>query len=45
LAYYYDHQEEVDEDIARRLRKVGEIQSRLGDSPLARKLKVLTNQP
>ncbi|MGA2065966.1 MAG: DUF433 domain-containing protein [Thermoguttaceae bacterium] len=39
LAYYYDHQEEVDGDIARRLHKVGGIQSRLGDSPLARRLK------
>ena len=45
LAYYYDHQDEVDQDIARRLDKVDETQSRLGDSPLARKLKVLTNQP
>jgi uncharacterized protein (DUF433 family) len=45
LGYYYDHQEEVDEDIAERLRKVDEIQSRLGDSPLARKLKVLKNRP
>ena len=45
LAYYYDHQEEVDQDIARRLQKVGEIQSRLADSPLARKFKVLKNQP
>jgi uncharacterized protein (DUF433 family) len=39
LAYYYDHQEEVDQDIARRLHKVDEIQSRLGDSAVARKLK------
>ena len=45
LAYYYDHQEEVDQDIARRLQKVGEIQSRLGDSPLARRLKGVKNQP
>ena len=45
LAYYYDHEEEVDRDIARRMNKVGEIQSRLGDSPLARKLKVMKNQP
>ena len=45
LAYYYDHQAEVDQDIAGRLRKVDEIQSRLGDSPLATKLKVLKNQP
>jgi uncharacterized protein (DUF433 family) len=41
LAYYYDHQQEVEQDIARRLRKVDEIQSRLGDSPVARKLKAL----
>lgn len=44
LAYYYDHQEEVDQDIAGRLRKVGEIQSRLGDTPLARKLKLYKDQ-
>ena len=45
LAYYYDHQEAVDQDIAQRLHKVGEIQSRLGDSPLSRKLKAIQNQP
>jgi uncharacterized protein (DUF433 family) len=45
LGYYYDHQEEVDQDIARRLQKVGEIQLRLADSPLVRKLKVLKNLP
>jgi uncharacterized protein (DUF433 family) len=45
LGYYYDHQEEVDEDIAERLRKVDEIQSRLGDSPLARRLRMLKDQP
>ena len=45
LAYYYDHQEKIDQDIARRLHEIGEIQSRLGDSPLARKLKLLKNQP
>jgi uncharacterized protein (DUF433 family) len=44
LAYYYDHQEEVDQDIARRLRKVDEIQSRLGDSPVARRLKARKSQ-
>jgi len=43
LGYYFDHQDEVDQDIARRLQQVGEIQSRLGNSPLARKLKVLKN--
>ncbi len=37
LAYYYDHQEELDNDIARRLRKVDDIQSQLGDSAIAQK--------
>jgi uncharacterized protein (DUF433 family) len=45
LGYYYDHREEVDQDIAQRLKKTGEIQSRLGDSSIARKLRVLKNQP
>ena len=45
LAYYYDHQEELDQDIAQRLQKVGEIQLRLGDSPLATKLKGIKRQP
>jgi uncharacterized protein (DUF433 family) len=45
LSYYYDHQKEVDQDIAQRLQKVSEIQSRLADSPVARKLKVLKSQP
>jgi uncharacterized protein (DUF433 family) len=44
LAYYYDHEEEVDRDIALRMSKVGEIQSRLGNSPLARKLKAIKSQ-
>ncbi len=39
LAYYYDHQEELDNDIARRLRKVDDIQSQLGDSAIAHKLR------
>jgi uncharacterized protein (DUF433 family) len=41
LAYYYDHREEVDRDITCRLHKVDEFQTRLGDSPIARKLKTL----
>jgi uncharacterized protein (DUF433 family) len=45
LAYYYDHQEQLDQDIARRLRKVDEIQSRLGNSPLAGRLKGIKSQP
>jgi len=43
LGYYYDHQAEIDEDIARRLRKVDAIQRELdqrqGPSPLRLKLK------
>ncbi len=45
LAYYYDHQEQVDHDIARRLRKVDDIQSRLGHSELAQKLKARKAPP
>ena len=45
LGYYFDHQEGVDQDIARRLQEVGKIRSRLADSSLARKLKVLKNPP
>ena len=45
LGYYYDHQDEVDQDIAKRLQKVDEIQSRLGNTALARRLKLLKSQP
>ncbi len=41
LAYYYDHREELDRDIAHRLSNVDELQTRLGDSPIARKLRAL----
>lgn len=43
LAYYYDHQAEMDDDIAHRMRKVDEIKSELdrvqGPSPIRLKLK------
>ncbi len=43
LGYYYDHQSEMDEDIARRLRKVNAIKAdlerRQGPSPIRLKLK------
>ena len=43
LAYYYDHQDEIDEDIARRLRRVEAIKTELdrrqGPSPIRLKLK------
>lgn len=43
LAYYYDHKEEMDEDIARRKRKVdaikAEVDARQGPSPLRERLR------
>jgi uncharacterized protein (DUF433 family) len=39
LAYYYDHQGEMDRDIERRLRRVEEIKASLGESPIRAKLK------
>jgi uncharacterized protein (DUF433 family) len=45
LAYYYDHQTEMDEDIERRYRKVQEIKATLGASPIQLKLKALGKLP
>jgi uncharacterized protein (DUF433 family) len=39
LAYYYDHQDEIDEDIEQRLQRVDQIQRQKGPSPLAARLK------
>lgn len=39
LAYYYDHQDEVDRDIERRLRQVEETKKDLGESAVRLKLK------
>lgn len=43
LAYYYDHQAEMDEDIARRMQKVDALKAELdrtqGPSPIRLKLK------
>ena len=38
LAYYYDHQEELDAEIERRRREVEALASEAADSPLQRKL-------
>jgi len=38
LAYYYDHQVEMDERIEEGLRQVGRIRAELGDSPLRLRL-------
>jgi hypothetical protein len=39
LAYYWDHQEELDKDIEHRLKSVTVLRSSLGESPLVVKLK------
>ncbi len=39
LAYYWDHQEELDQDIERRLRLVDQMQRALRPSPLVTRLK------
>ncbi len=39
LAYYWDHREELDEDIENRLSSVGQYRRSFGESPLVAKLK------
>jgi uncharacterized protein (DUF433 family) len=39
LAYYWDHQEELDQDIERRLRRTEQLQQTMGPSPLVTRLK------
>ena len=39
LAYYWDHQDEMDRDIERRLESVDRIQRAMGTSPLVVRLK------
>ena len=39
LAYYWDHQEDLDQDIERRLRRVDQIQQGLKPTPLKDRLK------
>jgi uncharacterized protein (DUF433 family) len=39
LAYYYDNQEKIEDDIERRLRLVDQIQTERGPSPLVARLK------
>ncbi|MGQ9575318.1 MAG: DUF433 domain-containing protein [Thermoguttaceae bacterium] len=38
LAYYYDHQAEMDQDIQRRIRQVEQIKSELGEGPISQRL-------
>jgi uncharacterized protein (DUF433 family) len=39
LAYYWDHQEELDRDIERRLQRVDQIRQTMGPSPLVARLR------
>lgn len=39
LAYYWDHKEELDRDIERRMERIEQIQREVGTSPLAERLK------
>ncbi len=39
LAYYYDHQAEIDEDIAKRMRKVEQLKEEMGPGPITLKLR------
>jgi uncharacterized protein (DUF433 family) len=39
LAYYYDHQEQMDQTIAEGLQRVEQIRASLGESPIRAKLK------
>ena len=39
LAYYWDHQEELDRDIERRLEFVDQVQRAMGPSPLVARLR------
>jgi len=39
LAYYWDHQEELDRDIERRLQFVDQVQRAMGPSPLLARLR------
>ena len=45
LAYYYDHQAEVDASIEEGLRQVARIRASLGESPVQLKLKAHQFQP
>lgn len=41
LAYYYDHQVEMDREIAEQLREVEQLKASLGESPVRLKLKAI----
>lgn len=45
LAYYWDHKDELDADIARRTRIVDELRQQAGPSALARRLRQQSSLP
>ena len=45
LAYYYDHQAEMDRDIDEQMRAAEQIRASLGESPLRLKLRALGRLP
>jgi hypothetical protein len=45
LAYYYDHQAEMDREIEAQLRQVDQIKASLGESPVRLKLKAMGRLP
>jgi uncharacterized protein (DUF433 family) len=45
LAWYYDHQNEMDREIHSQLNEVRQIKASLGESPVRRKLKAMGKLP
>lgn len=45
LTYYYDHQHEMEQELARRRRRVAEIQAKRADGTLQDKLRQLGHLP
>jgi len=45
LTYYYDHQQEIEQEIDRRLRRVAEIKGRRADGTIQAKLRRLGHLP
>jgi uncharacterized protein (DUF433 family) len=45
LAYYYDHQAEMDGEINAQLRRIAALRASLGESPICLKLKAMGRLP
>jgi len=45
LAYYHDHQAEMDQEIEKGLRDVEDIEKKIGTSSLVQKLQALRSKP